>query len=590
MRQKIFLSYSHRDMEYAERFHRQLVAYDVPAERIFWDRADNGIQPSQEWLERIEDEIAETRVALFLVSEHFRESRFIRNMEMPSILRERQKDPRLKIVWVRLREIDEPEEFSDLQGFCKDTSLAALDDEKRSKTIDDITKHVRAMLDVDVGFHDEFFNRVKSLAREDFGLRISREIAKGRHSMVYLAEGLGHRRVLKARMAKVFEAHEPLDAPELQAYLDRVDDLEHPAFIRFHGSVIRDDLRLLVSDYLPRARPLQEILDRSRKTAPLAVDRIRLTIGTLAEALAEYHALGLVYGNIRPSDVMIEIPSEGAWQVRLPAIRIARIMSMRVSTLGSFPMNPEIMSSLAPEQHDVLGCSEKTDQYALGLLAVELLEGTAPVDVKSLNDLQKKEAFFAAPADHGSWAERSPRLRDILLRMLSREPADRYATMADVVAALDAGSNVLEDNRRIAKASYLALRQRDDWLRFLGEFYLILFARRPDLEKLFARVLGDDAHFAKLDQAVLYLLNFRRADMACEPTTLTRIRDLHAPLGLHAKDFDDFAEAFLAALQAFGEISEETQTAWTRTIDPGLTYMKGCCTGSQAAPSWHDLN
>ncbi|MEM8657660.1 MAG: globin domain-containing protein, partial [Pseudomonadota bacterium] len=256
--------------------------------------------------------------------------------------------------------------------------------------------------------------------------------------------------------------------------------------------------------------------------------------------------------------------------------RMTRMDELEGAPARRLSFHPEVVTYLAPEQHKKLMITQKTDQYSLALLAIEMLQGEPPVLVKSLSDIKRKEKFFNKPeAFAKNWSARSPRLRKVLYKMLSKDPKDRYASMQEIVDELETAKNTREDSRRIAKQSYAALAPHK--LEVLGDFYDMLFARFPALKVHFKRDIKSPALLRKLDRAILYLINFRPEDMAHEPTILTGIRESHAKYGLLEQDFDNFAECLLDALHHVGETSEETQEAWRTTLAPGLAYMKDCC-------------
>ena len=217
--------------------------------------------------------------------------------------------------------------------------------------------------------------------------------------------------------------------------------------------------------------------------------------------------------------------------------------------------------------------TQKTDQYALGLLALEMLRGKPPVVVKSLDDLQKKKEYFADTARLSQYLQRrSPVLKTVLVRMLSPRPEDRFESMGDIVKELDTAVNPLEENRRLAKRSYERLTPKRD--KLFRDFYKILLDGREDLRAMFREDFEETNHFDKLNRAILYLLNFRQEDGLFEPTILSEIRDKHDNFGLAPKDYDHFEKSLLAALKKSDARSHEIQEAWRSSIAPGLDYMK----------------
>lgn len=81
-RDKVFVSYSHSDIEYLTDVKRHFKPFLNKID--FWD--DSNIQPGQKWKEEIKSAISQAKVAILLVSTDFLGSEFIRNEELPDLL------------------------------------------------------------------------------------------------------------------------------------------------------------------------------------------------------------------------------------------------------------------------------------------------------------------------------------------------------------------------------------------------------------------------------------------------------------------------------------------------------------------------
>ena len=110
-RNKVFISYSHLDKDYLNDIQRHFKPFKNDID--FWD--DSKILPGQKWKEEIKKAIAETKVAILLVSTDFLGSEFIATDELPPLLESAERDGA-----VILTVILKPclfEEFDDLNKF-----------------------------------------------------------------------------------------------------------------------------------------------------------------------------------------------------------------------------------------------------------------------------------------------------------------------------------------------------------------------------------------------------------------------------------------------------------------------------------------
>ncbi len=565
VRDSIFISYSHENSVWAERFQGMLEA--EPSVRIF---SDAEITQGEDWEKRLQGELARARIALLLVSPAFVNSEYVKNRELPWIIKERGSG--LILNWVEVEPAIVPEvlkEYQALKVHSDNRSLSQLVGGDRDAEI----KKICEQLIEDVKQQPRiprwhFFNRVSEVVQRRFGYHVRKEIAVGDHSVVYLADAPGRRVVVKAKAGRLKDERE---LRSLADKLEKAKDLEHPSFIRLLDWSLESEPLILVTDFAGFARPLGRMMEKSPEA--LDVGRVRFVLQKIAEALSKYHEAGLIYGNVRPSDVLISKSGDGSWNPRISAYRASQISLLTDQLANRFVLNQERLTYVGVEQYENYVATRKSDQYALGLLAIEMLQGEPPVVVKNLVDLESKTAFFKDPrAFGGVWLDRSPELAEIVLRMLDPNPRKRFQSMGKVASALGCGATVEANNRRLAKQSFLrATRKRK---KFYRSFYRNLFADRKDLEAKFPAGHDWKLQYASLDSAVCKLLNFSDAFGQDEPTILTRTASRHQEYQLTKDDFAVFEEALIATLSQFGEASEEVQAAWRQCLAPGMRYMK----------------
>lgn len=155
------------------------------------------------------------------------------------------------------------------------------------------------------------------------------------------------------------------------------------------------------------------------------------------EAIAEAHSIGIIHRDLKPANLFLARRSDGTTTLKVLDFGISKIEGlneMEATKTGQIMGSPKYMS---PEQmlsaHDVDG---RTDIWSLGAILYELVVGRAPF-------LAETTPRLCALVLHGSPAaprelnpELPPDLEAIILRCLERDPAKRFATVADLANIL----------------------------------------------------------------------------------------------------------------------------------------------------------
>ena len=100
--------------------------------------------------------------------------------------------------------------------------------------------------------------------------------------------------------------------------------------------------------------------------------------------------------------------------------------------------------------------SEASDQYALGAVAYELMTGTPPFAGSTLTVMQA-HVERAPPRDPRALrADCPPEVEAAILRMLAKDPAERWPRLADAMAALGAAPLAEDDPHRAELIAHVA--------------------------------------------------------------------------------------------------------------------------------------
>jgi len=205
-------------------------------------------------------------------------------------------------------------------------------------------------------------------------------------------------------------------------------ELDHPAIVKVLEPANPSRVYLVLE--WAEGRLLREILaDEGKLDAPRAL-RIACAV---CEALEYIHARGVIHRDLKPENIMIG-PGD---RVKLIDFGIAGKSGARRLTFGKLSNIMGTAEYIAPEQVNGKRGDARSDIYALGVILFEMLTGTVPFSgpnpLAVMNARLQNEPMQLREADPAL----SPRLENVLLRALQREPKNRYQSAAELAAELE---------------------------------------------------------------------------------------------------------------------------------------------------------
>ena len=252
--------------------------------------------------------------------------------------------------------------------------------------------------------------------------QIRQVLGRGGFAEVYLGEHmyLGTHAALKVLTG-------PLDEHEAGAFQREarlLAGLIHPHIVRVLDFGIQDGLPFLVLDYAPGGS-LRKLHPRGEQL-PLAT--VIEYVSHIASALQSAHNQHLIHRDVKPENILLD--RDG--QVLLSDFGIAVLtQSMRSAHTQQIVGTPTYM---APEQLQGHAC-QASDQYALGILAYEWLCGRPPF-VGSPTEIAAQHCFASPPPLRDRIVSLSPRVEQVILRVLAKNPAARFPSVAAFADAL----------------------------------------------------------------------------------------------------------------------------------------------------------
>jgi len=215
-------------------------------------------------------------------------------------------------------------------------------------------------------------------------------------------------------------------AERLISEAQMVADLGHPNIAKVLEADSQNGTYFTTVEYVRGIN----LKDRIRRTAPFAISYAVDIAMAVGEALEHAHRSGVVHGDVRPQNIMTS--PDG--QVKLTDFGTARALAafpaIREATMlrSVHYMSPEVIRGEPP--------TPASDVYSLGVVLYEMTTGSVPYDGPTSAAIAARELQDPVPSPQILNAGVPAILNEIVVKAMQKDPAQRYASVSELLAAL----------------------------------------------------------------------------------------------------------------------------------------------------------
>jgi tetratricopeptide (TPR) repeat protein/tRNA A-37 threonylcarbamoyl transferase component Bud32 len=163
-------------------------------------------------------------------------------------------------------------------------------------------------------------------------------------------------------------------------------------------------------------------------------------ISQVAAGLDAAHALGIVHRDFKSPNVMLVPPAgpRSATRVVITDFGLARGVEgdNPLASISETGLVVGTAAYMAPEQVEGKEVTAAADIYSLGIVIFEMVTGQRPFQGTSAMSVAVKRLQEPPPSPGRYVADLDPLWEAAILRCLERDPADRFASAADLVQAM----------------------------------------------------------------------------------------------------------------------------------------------------------
>jgi serine/threonine protein kinase len=255
--------------------------------------------------------------------------------------------------------------------------------------------------------------------------KILEKLGEGGMGIVYKAEDT----ILKRTVAlKFLPPHLTSDESTRKRFLVEAQAesaLDHPNICTIHEINETSDGQL----YICMAYYAGESLQQKIKQSPLPFDEAIDIFLQVSRGLAVAHEKDIVHRDIKPGNILIAEKGE----VKIVDFGLAKLagdeLTKTFSTKGT-------IAYMAPETIRGLAADQRTDIWSLGVLLFEMLTGHLPFE-EEYHESMMYAIVNKEPDSISNYIKDAPeRLKEILKRLLQKNPDDRYQHVDDLIIGL----------------------------------------------------------------------------------------------------------------------------------------------------------
>ncbi|MGB8387572.1 serine/threonine-protein kinase [Mycobacterium sp.] len=264
------------------------------------------------------------------------------------------------------------------------------------------------------------------------GYTILRKLGAGGMAEVYLAL---HPRLPRRDVIKVLAEAVTADG-EFRERFNREADLAatlwHPHIVGVHDRGEFDGQLWISMDYVEGTDAARLVKERHQSGMP--IHEVCAILHAVAGALDYAHDRGLLHRDVKPANILLTHPEDGARRILLADFGVARHLG-DISGITETNVAVGTVAYAAPEQLTGSNIDGRADQYALAATAFHLLTGAPPFQHSNPIAVISQH-LHEAPPRLSDYRPDLARLDEVFFKALAKQPEDRFERCRAFAAAV----------------------------------------------------------------------------------------------------------------------------------------------------------
>ena len=262
--------------------------------------------------------------------------------------------------------------------------------------------------------------------------RIAQKIGEGGMGEVYRARDEHLGRDVAIKVLPTGTLADPHARKRFRKEADALSKLNHPNIATIYDFDTQEGVDFLVMEYIPG-----ETLSDKLCQQPLSEKEVVRLGLQLVEGLAAAHEQGVIHRDLKPGNLRLTT-DERLKILDFGLARLVRCLSPMDDTESSLDtvVFAGTLPYMAPEQLRGAAGDVRSDIYSAGVVLYELATGRLPFPEKLATALADDILHQAPPPPGRLRPELSPRLEEIILKCLEKDPENRYQSAKELAIDL----------------------------------------------------------------------------------------------------------------------------------------------------------
>ncbi len=296
--------------------------------------------------------------------------------------------------------------------------------------------------------------------------RIDALLGEGGMGAVYRAHDLNLDRTVAVKVTQPNLSKRPEFQRRFLREAQAAAKLDHPSIIEVHDFGSDQGIYFMVTEYISGGNLSSYLRDIGPDQTFDLAESLHL-LAQVADALAYAHRRDVIHRDIKPDNIMLKRLDETD-RPDVPPLRavvtdfgLVKLLDGEIATQTGTFMGT--MSYMSPEQCLGRSLDGRSDVYSLGIVLFQMATGRLPFDIKTPTEAVTKHTSQKPPHPSRFRSGLPESVVNVIARALAKSPEHRYATAADMAAAIrnastDASETIMVDQRESSRSISLATR------------------------------------------------------------------------------------------------------------------------------------